>query len=525
MFKNIKAGIIAIMLSLLLIPLTPNPAYAKGLQGVKVNVNVTVTPNPDKAEGVREDVVVDKAQSEIPGAPKKVVFRLDDIQDYYLEEEQKAIIDAFADYATGSQSISIGIIGDLFAQPYNSFAEEIKLKMEQLGEQGEVVCHSMTHQPFVSKSEEEQYKELSDCKDKFAGIFPGKEINTFIPPENEYNSDTIKAMNRAGYTILSSQCTTSLCPNPGDPTSMPAYLPAGASTGGWTTPYEMRPASEIFAEIQSQAESNNNQNWSVVMMHPQDFMLDDGISLDEEAIETLKELIDMCLDNGYELVTFTQLEAALGNPQTETASYGKTVKKSDSATKEITEHYCFLNRDRICVADLGLGDAMFIRNNSYIQQGYRLELENESNDYAYAVVQDIYGANEVKLQAKERIKYLVPMCEEEMDCTQKRTVVVRNINIGDLNRLKVKVVRLNQRNKNVYTKQLPQNVASPKGESDKPGYYGYSNFVCSGRTPIGTVQQSVQDVCSIPNVNYYFQRYVDGSASECMMCPDVVFFD
>ena len=49
-------------------------------------------------------------------------------------------------------------------------------------------------------------------------------------------------------------------------------------------------------------------NFSVVMMHPQDFSKDTDTNIvDLESIDKLKALISLCLDAGYELMTFSEL--------------------------------------------------------------------------------------------------------------------------------------------------------------------------------------------------------------------------
>lgn len=245
-----------------------------------------------------------------PTAPK-VVFRLDDVQDWYCNEAQQEIIKVFADYSidgkSSPQGISMGIIGDIFGEDV-AHVEKIQEIMANLGEHGEIISDSMTHEDFSEKTIEEQVRELEDFRELIGDTyFPEKEVRTFVAPFNAYSEDTtIPALQLTGYDILSGQCTPGFCYNQGDPTSNPAYLPAGASTGGWDVPYKIQPASEIFAEIQEQIEVNN---WSVVMMHPFEFTKNapDDTRVNPDAIETLKELIGMCLDNGYEVVTYMEL--------------------------------------------------------------------------------------------------------------------------------------------------------------------------------------------------------------------------
>ncbi|HID99633.1 MAG TPA: hypothetical protein EYP59_05005 [Thiotrichaceae bacterium] len=147
---------------------------------------------------------------------------------------------------------------------------------------------------------------MEKFNDNISSYFPGRKFRTLIPPFNNYNGDTLTAMERTGYNILSAQCSQGNCPHEGDIVSTPAYVPVGASTGGWGTPYQIQPAATVFKEIKGQIDQSGGK-WSAVMMHPQEFSVELTPVVNEEAIQILKELIEMCLDARYELVTFTQL--------------------------------------------------------------------------------------------------------------------------------------------------------------------------------------------------------------------------
>jgi peptidoglycan/xylan/chitin deacetylase (PgdA/CDA1 family) len=243
-----------------------------------------------------------------PVTEPTVIFRLDDIQPYYLEPTQLEIMRTFE--ARGV-ALTIGVITrSLVKSPHSDALYSI---MSNLGEKGEVACHSKTHPNFTSLSLNEQKDELSDCRDKLMTLFPGKEINTFIPPYNEFNDDTLEAMREESYSILSSQSTNYSIPNGScynecgnfDDEDDIVDLPMGASTGGYGSTLVLQSAQTVFDQINNQLD-DNGQNWSVVMMHPQEFSTGKEVNLD--AIATLNELIDMCESSGYEMVTFSQLK-------------------------------------------------------------------------------------------------------------------------------------------------------------------------------------------------------------------------
>lgn len=242
-----------------------------------------------------------------PVTEPTVIFRLDDIQSGFLEDTQLAIMRTFE---ARDVALTIGVIGNDFSPPYSDTLNSI---MSNLGEKGEVACHSMTHSNFTSLSLDEQKKELSDCRDKLMTLFPGKEINTFIPPYNEFNNDTLEAMREESYSILSSKSTNYSIPNGSCYNEGGNFdeddivdLPVGASTGGFGSTLVLQSAQTVFDQIEKQLK-DNGQNWSVVMMHPQEFSTAE-YEVDMDAIATLNELIDMCESSGYEMVTFSQLK-------------------------------------------------------------------------------------------------------------------------------------------------------------------------------------------------------------------------
>ena len=147
----------------------------------------------------------------------------------------------------------------------------------------------------------------------YAAPYPGKEINTFIPPYNEFNNDTLEAMREESYSILSSKSTNYSIPNGSCYNEGGNFdeddivdLPVGASTGGFGSTLVLQSAQTVFDQIEKQLK-DNGQNWSVVMMHPQEFSTAE-YEVDIDAIATLNELIDMCESSGYEMVTFSQLK-------------------------------------------------------------------------------------------------------------------------------------------------------------------------------------------------------------------------
>ena len=168
----------------------------------------------------------------------RVIFRLDDIQDYWITNAQKAIMEVFANNSP-VLPLSIGIIGKDFGAD-QSFVQFVQALIAGMGSKGEVACHGWEHVDFSHYTYDEQVDFFRKFKENIFPLFSEKQINSFIPPENGFDENTIKAMKNAGYTILSAQCTPDWCTHPADLSSTPIYEPTAASTGPWQGGCEKR---------------------------------------------------------------------------------------------------------------------------------------------------------------------------------------------------------------------------------------------------------------------------------------------
>src|SRR3954452_3147699 len=126
-----------------------------------------------------------------------VIFRMDDIQDYWIEQGQIVPMDLFL---SKNKSLSLGLI-------MNEIGNDSKLidKVKEGFNKGnfELALHGWNHTDYSKLSEQEQTKSLGMAKAKLNTIF---RINAsiFIPPEDGFNLDTIKAMQQNDLRVLSS---------------------------------------------------------------------------------------------------------------------------------------------------------------------------------------------------------------------------------------------------------------------------------------------------------------------------------
>ncbi|MDF0682163.1 MAG: polysaccharide deacetylase family protein [Candidatus Nitrosocosmicus sp.] len=126
-----------------------------------------------------------------------VVFRFDDIQDYYHRNAQLAIMDEFIQK---NQSVSLGLIMHVFGND-----SEVKDKVKEGFAKGlfELDLHGWDHINYSQLPEKTQEEFLSAADIKMRSIF-GKGSEIFIPPYNSFNNTTLAVLSDLKIKVLSS---------------------------------------------------------------------------------------------------------------------------------------------------------------------------------------------------------------------------------------------------------------------------------------------------------------------------------
>src|SRR5437763_15834258 len=128
---------------------------------------------------------------------KCVVFRMDDIQDYWLNSVQVAVMNLFL---SKNQSLSLGSIMHIIGND-----SQIVDKVKEGFHKGlfELDLHGWDHINYTQLNENQQRDSLSKANAKMERLFGAKSVVS-IPPYDVFNNDTIKAMGQLGIKIISS---------------------------------------------------------------------------------------------------------------------------------------------------------------------------------------------------------------------------------------------------------------------------------------------------------------------------------
>lgn len=233
-----------------------------------------------------------------------VAFRLDDIQDFYLNAIQKEVISTFQ---KENASLTIGIIG-------NSFGEDTKLVSfirQQLKNNSnsdvtlEIANHGWNHEDFTNFSKDKQSLLIANTNKKISDML-GVTSKGFIAPYNSINDDTLIALNENKMKYVSAN--TKNDDPPYDLKNQTLYhFPTTAATAmtdeNQTSEWERMNHKETYASI---LDSLLNYGFAVVMMHPMDFAMQDELTfqndIDWNQLHELELLLDMIKQEGLEIV-------------------------------------------------------------------------------------------------------------------------------------------------------------------------------------------------------------------------------
>ena len=237
----------------------------------------------------------------------EVIFRLDDVQDGWLVNTQRALFDFFANNALGPQALVLGVIGNSM-RGSTEFSQTLYNYL-CINNKFEIACHGFNHNDFSLMTDSEQENEFLMFSAMAREFFPELEVNTFIPPYNRINSCTINVAVRHGFSVLSgldSIYTKSNFFN------NPSFMNCTVSTStSFDENSSMCCFEEIFSVIQSQFLSKFD--WCVVMLHPQEFSQGLTDEVNNSSLQTMQKVIEWCIENGHEITTFSEMRRKLKN--------------------------------------------------------------------------------------------------------------------------------------------------------------------------------------------------------------------
>ena len=232
-----------------------------------------------------------------------VAFRLDNIQDYWLNNVQMSIMDTFQEK---NASLTIGIIG-------NSFGSDAKLTgyvqdKIKTNPSIEIANNGWKFEDFTSYGKSEQSSLIKQSNDKIFSLL-GITPTVFIPPYGKINNDTFDAMYENNITTLSENTQTyhTVYSTLNTIHRFPATVSTGYINSGNGTLQRLT-NDEALTNIQN---SLHDYGFAVVTISFQDYAVNNGTVTqnkpDLQQIQQLGTLIDKVQSSGLKIVDLSKI--------------------------------------------------------------------------------------------------------------------------------------------------------------------------------------------------------------------------
>ncbi|MDX1441580.1 MAG: polysaccharide deacetylase family protein [Nitrosopumilaceae archaeon] len=260
--------------------------------------------NITETDSFFEPVVYKEAEKNFSLSCNCVAFRLDGLQDYWLNNVQWDLIDYFMDREL---PLTTGVIIDSFGE--DSFLYEKTKKGINSGIL-EIANHGLDSTPFTIYDKTKQFELLKESSEKINEKL-NVQTTVFIPPENRFNEDTKEVLKEIGFTHISASEFSDEGPYPLK--DQPLFrFPALATTGEYV-PSQNRilgiSYEETFSDI---SKSIDAHGFAVVTIHPQEFSIFRGGEYSNEVnpqqIQELSLLIQKIQDNDIKVVHLGKID-------------------------------------------------------------------------------------------------------------------------------------------------------------------------------------------------------------------------
>ncbi len=224
-----------------------------------------------------------------------VAFRLDNVQDYWLDDVQTKIIDSFDSKDAG---ITVGIVGKVFGND-SKLVDYLKSKTPDGNI--DVAINGWSFEDFTTFTKDQQSSLLEQSKAKMASLL-GVTPTVFMPPYEKTNNDTLYAMSSNGIEIISSSPALKI---PQDLTGTIHSYPANVFAGVLAQDTNQSMLNDKILSSVSDAIKTNG--YAVVILNFQDYAQGNASAKtntpDMEKIQDLQLLIDNIRNNGYRITT------------------------------------------------------------------------------------------------------------------------------------------------------------------------------------------------------------------------------
>jgi peptidoglycan/xylan/chitin deacetylase (PgdA/CDA1 family) len=237
----------------------------------------------------------------IPETCNCVAFRLDNIQDGYLDTAQLELLNLFQ---KRNIPLTIGILGENFGndtQLVDSIKQLLKNKLLEVGNNGKLI-------DITSLTKEQQLALIRESNGQINNVL-GVTPSVFIPIYGNYNVDTLEVMKANNIHYISGVSSADIPPY--DFHGLSVYrFPATTATGhvepgnGWYG----KTHKTVLADIEF---SLNNYGFAVVLLNPHEYSIRTNWNfqnnVDLQQILELNQIIDTLQEKGVTIVPINEI--------------------------------------------------------------------------------------------------------------------------------------------------------------------------------------------------------------------------
>ncbi len=240
--------------------------------------------------------------NEIKPEKKYIIFRLDDIQSSYLNDLSIKML---------NEGLKRKIPFTLAVIPLNlSEDSRITTYLKQNKCNIEIAQHWFNNRDdvpeFQSLSEKAANQKLEDWL-KILKKYTNKEIITFIPPNNVYSTGTVISAQKNKFKIISSEWAW--------------FFDYSTSTYD----YEFKKMNTVSSIVKKSIEDSNNKWFSIIMLHPQDY-IDEVWNIDPIKYNEYIKLLDSLQEQWFSFTTMSDYYNYLRKQWLKTTFFDSSIK-------------------------------------------------------------------------------------------------------------------------------------------------------------------------------------------------------